>query len=240
MAAAHVTPSIATIAVTTACECVGGRCDCERHTTAAAGHLTASDALRSCASTVVLQPPPSRNTMSQSQAVESATQSLCQLAETFVRQELAGNDAVREQPCNSLRTAAHPTPVAAPFQPSARLIAHPCRSHSFTCRCSRARGLERQSHDWEHIARVRALAVSLAAEEGVTDPAAREVVELAALLHDVADWKYSGSETAGVEMARAFLSKQGYPNEKVCDHARHRTIAARWLVISRPLIIAAR
>ena len=81
--------------------------------------------------------------------------------------------------------------------------------------CSRARGLEWQSHDWEHIARVRALAVSLAAEEGVTDPAAREVVELAALLHDVADWKYSGSETAGVEMARAFLGKQGYPSEKV-------------------------
>jgi uncharacterized protein len=64
--------------------------------------------------------------------------------------------------------------------------------------------------------------VSLAAEEGVTDPAAREVVELAALLHDVADWKYSGSETAGVEMARAFLSKQGYPSEKVSDHATAR------------------
>jgi len=68
--------------------------------------------------------------------------------------------------------------------------------------------------------------VSLAAEEGVTDPAAREVVELAALLHDVADWKYSGSETAGVEMARAFLSKQGYPSEKVSDHATPRSQGA--------------
>ena len=37
-----------------------------------------------------------------------------------------------------------------------------------------------------------------------------EVAELAALLHDIADWKYSGSETAGVERAREWLTEQGY------------------------------
>ena len=72
------------------------------------------------------------------------------------------------------------------------------------------------SHDWQHIARVRALALSLALEEGLSaDSAAREVVEVAALLHDVADWKYSGSETAGVEAAKAFLQKHNYALERL-------------------------
>jgi len=46
-----------------------------------------------------------------------------------------------------------------------------------------------QSHDWFHIDRVRRNAVSLAAEEKIEDMLA---VELAALLHDIKDWKYSG------------------------------------------------
>ena len=37
-----------------------------------------------------------------------------------------------------------------------------------------------------------------------------EVAELAALLHDIADWKYSGSDAAGVERAREWLTEQGY------------------------------
>ncbi|KAK9845817.1 hypothetical protein WJX81_003221 [Elliptochloris bilobata] len=45
-------------------------------------------------------------------------------------------------------------------------------------------------HDWWHIARVRSLALRLANLEGL--PAdALEAVELAALLHDVNDWKYA-------------------------------------------------
>lgn len=72
------------------------------------------------------------------------------------------------------------------------------------------------SHDWQHIARVRALALSLALEEGLlADSPAREVVEVAALLHDVADWKYSGSETAGVEAAKAFLEKHSYVPDRL-------------------------
>ena len=58
------------------------------------------------------------------------------------------------------------------------------------------------SHDFAHIARVAASALSLAREEL---PAASadllEIIELAALLHDIKDWKYSGSDTAGVDAA---------------------------------------
>jgi uncharacterized protein len=68
-------------------------------------------------------------------------------------------------------------------------------------------------HDWWHVARVRALALRIAeAEEG--DPT---VVELAALLHDVADWKVSGSETAGAEAAQQWLSGLDIDTE-VRDH----------------------
>lgn len=65
---------------------------------------------------------------------------------------------------------------------------------------------------------MRALALSLATEEGLNDRLSLEVVELAALLHDVGDWKYTGSETAGIEMARMFLEKNDYPQEKVRTH----------------------
>uniref|UniRef100_A0A7S0WLL8 HD domain-containing protein n=1 Tax=Pyramimonas obovata TaxID=1411642 RepID=A0A7S0WLL8_9CHLO len=65
-----------------------------------------------------------------------------------------------------------------------------------------------------HIVRVRNLAVALAKEEGL--PAERtEVVELAALLHDLHDWKYSGSITAGAEASREFLSAQGCPTHVI-------------------------
>ena len=44
--------------------------------------------------------------------------------------------------------------------------------------------------------------------------------QLAALLHDIADWKYSGSESAGAEQAAAFLKAQCFEPSKitqVCD-----------------------
>jgi uncharacterized protein len=41
------------------------------------------------------------------------------------------------------------------------------------------------------------------------------VVELAALLHDVKDWKYSGSETAGADAVRAFLESRGCARELI-------------------------
>lgn len=103
--------------------------------------------------------------------------------------------------CTSLIMSASPAPIA-PSPPICVLAEEYVRA---------ALAGNDASHDWQHIARVRALALSLALEEGLdADSPAREVVEVAALLHDVADWKYSGSETAGVEAARAFLQKHSY------------------------------
>ena len=48
-------------------------------------------------------------------------------------------------------------------------------------------------HDWYHIERVRRTALAIGREEG----ADLFVVELAALLHDVADWKFAGGDHDG-------------------------------------------
>lgn len=57
-------------------------------------------------------------------------------------------------------------------------------------------------HDWWHIYRVQSLAKKIAATENVDD----FVVELGALLHDIADSKFHhGDETIGPKKARTFL-----------------------------------
>ncbi len=66
-------------------------------------------------------------------------------------------------------------------------------------------------HDWWHIERVRRLALRLAREEGA-DPL---VVELAALLHDVADWKVSGDAHAAARRAREWLASLGVEHDVV-------------------------
>ena len=74
------------------------------------------------------------------------------------------------------------------------------------------------SHDYSHIQRVHALADNIAKQENCSQ-AEQEIVSLSSLLHDIADWKYSGSETAGVETARNFLQNLSYPEkdiEKIC------------------------
>jgi uncharacterized protein len=69
-------------------------------------------------------------------------------------------------------------------------------------------------HDWWHIERVRRSALAIGREEG----ADLFVVELAALLHDVADWKFAGGDhEAGPRAARAWLEKYALPSE-VTDH----------------------
>src|SRR5579883_2803859 len=57
-------------------------------------------------------------------------------------------------------------------------------------------------HDWWHIQRVVTLARRIAREEG----ADAYICELAALLHDVADYKIAGDEETGLRTVRDWLS----------------------------------
>lgn len=67
---------------------------------------------------------------------------------------------------------------------------------------------ESSGHDWWHIDRVVRLANRLAAAEGA-DPF---IVSLAALLHDIPDWKFNaGSETAGLATVKQLLEKYHAP-----------------------------
>lgn len=65
---------------------------------------------------------------------------------------------------------------------------------------------EGTGHDWFHIERVRRLALRIADCEG----ADREIVELGALLHDIADWKFhAGDENEGPRQAALLLQAAG-------------------------------
>lgn len=69
---------------------------------------------------------------------------------------------------------------------------------------------EHTGHDWFHIDRVRRMALVLANEEGADS----QVVELAALLHDIDDWKFNGGDIdGGPKAARLWLeSLEGRPD----------------------------
>ena len=65
---------------------------------------------------------------------------------------------------------------------------------------------EGSGHDWAHIRRVWLMARRLAADAPEADA---EVTELAALLHDIADWKFHGGDyEAGPRAAREWLRSQ--------------------------------
>lgn len=67
-------------------------------------------------------------------------------------------------------------------------------------------GREATGHDWLHVKRVWLNARALARGTG----ADMLVVELAALLHDIADWKFHGGDAAaGPRKAAAWLKKLG-------------------------------
>lgn len=69
-------------------------------------------------------------------------------------------------------------------------------------------------HNWFHIERVWKNARHI----GKTEPVNMLVVELAALLHDIADSKfYDGDETIGPKMARNFLAAEKV-DEFIIDH----------------------
>ncbi|MCG8373383.1 MAG: HD domain-containing protein, partial [Balneolales bacterium] len=76
---------------------------------------------------------------------------------------------------------------------------------------------EGTGHDWWHIHRVRNTAISIAKEEN----ADLFVVELAALLHDIADHKFhDGDDTVGPRVAKNWLESLGIEQEiinHVCE-----------------------
>jgi uncharacterized protein len=70
------------------------------------------------------------------------------------------------------------------------------------------------AHDWWHIDRVRRLALKISEKEGGD----KAVIELASLLHDIADWKFhGGDESVGPKVAKEWLESQKVPKEKI-DH----------------------
>ena len=66
--------------------------------------------------------------------------------------------------------------------------------------------LDSSGHDWWHIHRVRKMAVTLANIEGANG----YIVELAALLHDISDYKLNGGDhERGPRIAYEWLRKTG-------------------------------
>lgn len=75
---------------------------------------------------------------------------------------------------------------------------------------------EGSGHDWWHVYRVWQTAKHLASEEGADST----IVQVAALLHDVSDWKlHGGDEQKGLQKIRELLAQDLDPAsiEKVCD-----------------------
>ena len=80
---------------------------------------------------------------------------------------------------------------------------------------------ESSGHDWWHLYRVWNLAKHIATKEKGVDLL---VVELAALLHDIADWKFYDDDEAGPKAAQKWLSSIDVDPDiiaKVEDIVRH-------------------
>jgi uncharacterized protein len=73
---------------------------------------------------------------------------------------------------------------------------------------------EGSGHDWWHVYRVWKNAVHIGKHENVD----LFIVELAALLHDIADWKFhDGNDDVGPQLSREWLEKLGV-DEAVISH----------------------
>lgn len=71
---------------------------------------------------------------------------------------------------------------------------------------------ERSGHDWWHTYRVWKMAKRI----GEKEHADLAIVELAALLHDIADWKFhDGDEAAGSRVAGEMLKAQGVSEDTI-------------------------
>jgi len=68
-------------------------------------------------------------------------------------------------------------------------------------------------HDWWHVYRVWRMALRIAEEEKDVDVF---VIQLAALLHDIADWKFhGGDDSLGPKVAREWLETLGVDEETI-------------------------
>jgi uncharacterized protein len=77
-------------------------------------------------------------------------------------------------------------------------------------------GNDSSGHDWWHIYRVWKNAITICGHE----KADKFVVELAALLHDLDDWKFNDNEDETPHRARAWMQQcgvEGQVNEQVCE-----------------------
>jgi len=73
---------------------------------------------------------------------------------------------------------------------------------------------EGSGHDWWHVYRVWKNAVQIAKREDVD----LFVVELAALLHDIADWKFNdGNEDIGPQLAREWLESLNVEENEISN-----------------------
>lgn len=71
---------------------------------------------------------------------------------------------------------------------------------------------ESSGHDWHHIQRVWKLARQIGAKEAAN----QEVVELGALVHDIADWKFhDGDDSVGPREAERLLREEGAAPEVI-------------------------
>lgn len=80
-------------------------------------------------------------------------------------------------------------------------------------------------HDWHHIMRVYNMSCYLQTHEGGD----KEIIELAALLHDISDHKFNGGKLdEGGKVALQLLLDIGYPEEKalqvkyIVDHVSYK------------------
>lgn len=75
-------------------------------------------------------------------------------------------------------------------------------------------------HDWWHVDRVRKNALKIADNEGGDS----FIIELGALLHDIADWKFVESSDFGASVAREWLVSTGVDESmisQVCEIIMH-------------------
>lgn len=75
---------------------------------------------------------------------------------------------------------------------------------------------EGSGHDWWHVDRVRKSALTISKAEG----ADLFIVELGALMHDIADWKFSGELTANNQATREFFGSLNV-DEKIIDQVAY-------------------